>query len=105
MFCQNMINVQAQFLASNQALLATGGSPAAGVGANLFTFMANRLSMSFTNLDCQNFGLANPVTVTLDGDGAAIAAYSAAPPRSGSRTRATGECPPGSAGAAPTTGS
>jgi hypothetical protein len=45
-----------------------------GVGNNLFTFMANRLSMSFTNLGCQNFGLTDPVTVTLDGNGAATAA-------------------------------
>ena len=36
--------------------------------------MANRLNMSFTNLNCQNFGLKNPVTVTLDGNGVAIAA-------------------------------
>ena len=50
--------------------------PVAGarVGNNLFTFMANRLSMSFTNLDCQNFGLTDPVTVTLDGNGVAVAA-------------------------------
>ena len=74
MFCQNMVNIQTPFLAKNQALLATDGSPVASVGENLFTFMANRLSMSFTNLDCQNFGLDNPVTVTLDGNGAAIAA-------------------------------
>ena len=45
-----------------------------GVGNNLFTFMANRLSMSFANLGCQNFGLTDPVTVTLDGNGAATAA-------------------------------
>ena len=45
-----------------------------GTGNNLLTFMANRLSMSFTNLNCQNFGLKDPVTVTLDGNGAAIAA-------------------------------
>jgi hypothetical protein len=36
--------------------------------------MANRLSMSFTNLACQDFGLTNPVTVTLNGQGVAIAA-------------------------------
>jgi hypothetical protein len=36
--------------------------------------MANRLSMSFTNLGCQNFGLTDPVTVTLDGNGAGVAA-------------------------------
>jgi hypothetical protein len=44
------------------------------VGNNLFTFLANRLNMSFTNLNCQNFGLTNPVTVTLDGNGVATAA-------------------------------
>ena len=30
--------------------------------------------MSFTNLNCQNFGLTNPVTVTLNGNGVATAA-------------------------------
>ncbi len=74
MFCQNMVNIQTPFLANTQALLATGTSPVLAVGNNLLTFMANRLSMSFTNLDCQNFGLTNPVTVRLDGNGAATAA-------------------------------
>ena len=74
MYCQNMVDIQTPFLAANQALLATGQSPVPGVGDNLFTFLANRLSMSFTNLACQTFGLTNPVTVTLNGAGAAIAA-------------------------------
>jgi hypothetical protein len=73
-FCQNMVNVQTPFLQNNQALLATDTSPVPGTGNNLLTFMANRLSMSFTNLNCQNFGLTDPVTVTLDGNGAATAA-------------------------------
>jgi hypothetical protein len=73
-YCENMVNVQSLFLQNNQARLATGPSPVPAVGSNLFTFMANRLNMSFTNLNCQSFGLANPVTVTLDGNGAAIAA-------------------------------
>ena len=74
MFCQNMINIQTPFLAANQTLLASGPTPVAAVGDNLFTFLANRLSMSFTNLSCQNFGLTDPVTVTLDGNGVAVAA-------------------------------
>jgi hypothetical protein len=74
MFCQNMANVQTPFLAANEDLLATGQSPVTAVGNNLFTFLANRLSMSFTNLGCQNFGLVNTVTVTLDGNGVATAA-------------------------------
>ena len=35
--------------------------------------MGNRLSMSFVNLGCANFGLTNPVTVTLDGNQVATA--------------------------------
>ena len=74
MFCQNMVDIQAPFLAANQALLSTGSSPVPSVGNNLFTFLANRLGMSFSNLACGTFGLTNPVTVTLDGTGAATAA-------------------------------
>ena len=73
-YCQNMVNIQTPFLNTNQALLATDTSPVPAVGNNLLTFMANRLSMSFTNLNCQNFGLTDPVTVTLDGNAVAIAA-------------------------------
>jgi hypothetical protein len=73
-YCQNMVNVQTPFLQNNQTLLATGTSPVPAVGNNLLTFLANRLNMSFTNLNCQNFGLKNPVTVTLDGNAVAIAA-------------------------------
>jgi hypothetical protein len=73
-FCQDMVNVQTPFLNANQALLASGPSPVPAVGTNLLTFMANRLSMSFANLNCQNFGLKNPVNVTLDGNGVATAA-------------------------------
>jgi hypothetical protein len=74
MFCQNMINIQTPFLAANQTLLATGQSPVTATGDNLLTFLANRLNMSFTNLGCQDFGLTNPVTVTLNGAGVAVAA-------------------------------
>ena len=51
-----------------------GAAAGGGVGDNLLTFLANRLNMSFTNLACQDFGLTNPVTVTLNGQGVAIAA-------------------------------
>ncbi len=32
---------------------------------NLFTFLASRLSASFTNLNCASFGLTNTVTLTM----------------------------------------
>ena len=74
MYCQNMVNIQTAFLAANQTLLATGSSPVPAVGNNLFTFLANRLSMSFTSLGCQQFHLTNPVTLKRNSAGVAIAA-------------------------------
>ncbi|HEX2744694.1 MAG TPA: hypothetical protein VHN16_09865 [Streptosporangiaceae bacterium] len=89
MYCQNMVNIQTPFIAANQTLLATGQSPVTAVGGNLFTFLANRLSMSFTNLACQNFGLTDPVTVTLNGAGAAVAATFNTTPQKATNTGAT----------------
>jgi hypothetical protein len=74
MFCQNMVNIQTRFLSRYRTLLAEGATPVPSVGDNLLTFLANRLSMSFVNLDCQDYGLVNPVTVTLGDTGAAVAA-------------------------------
>src|SRR5215469_12543562 len=73
-FCQNMINIQTRFLSDNQALLASGPSPVPAIGNNLLTFMASRLVMSYTNLNCGNFNLANTVKVSLNGNDVAIAA-------------------------------
>jgi hypothetical protein len=72
-YCMNMVNIAP---ARNQADMARETnflSPVATVGDNLATFMGNRLSMSFTNLGCQNFGLTNPVNVTADANGVATA--------------------------------
>jgi hypothetical protein len=109
MYCQNMVNIQTPFLAANQTLLATGTSPVPTVGDNLFTFMANRLNMSFTNLNCQNFGLTNPVTVTADGNGAAVAAtfnttVQKAGNATGATTPTTGATTPAAGATTPATG-
>jgi hypothetical protein len=90
MYCQNMVNIQTPFLAANQTLLATGTSPVPAVGNNLLNFMANRLNMSFTNLNCQNFGLTNPVAVTLGGNGAAVAATFTTTVQTATNTTGTG---------------
>jgi hypothetical protein len=74
MFCQNLVNIQTPFIAANENLLAAGPSPVPTVGDTLFTFLANRLLSSFNNLNCKNFGLTNPVTVVLNGAGAATQA-------------------------------
>jgi hypothetical protein len=104
MYCQNMVNVQTPFIEANQTLLATGQSPVTGVGDNLLTFLANRLNMSFTNLACQNFGLTNPVTVTLNGAGAAVAASFNTTQQKASAGAATSPAGTGAYGNAPSQG-
>jgi len=73
-YCQNLTNIQSARNQLDMTRELNFGTPVAAVGNNLATFMANRLSMSFANLGCANFGLTNPVTVTLDGNGVATAA-------------------------------
>jgi hypothetical protein len=74
MYCQNLADIQAPFLAANQKLLATGQSPVTATADNLLTFLANDLSASFTSLGCLQFHLTNPVTLDRNSAGAAIAA-------------------------------
>jgi hypothetical protein len=72
MFCQNMINIQTPFLAANERLFAAAPSPVPTVGDTLYTFLASRLAGSFDELNCKNFGLAQPVTnMVTNGAGAA----------------------------------
>jgi hypothetical protein len=73
-FCANMLNVQTAFIAADRERFSTSPSPVPATGSNLFTFLAARLSASFTNLGCQAFGLHNPVSVSLNADGVAVAA-------------------------------
>jgi hypothetical protein len=72
-YCQDMVNLQPAKLQLDAAAEAGFASPVPSVGNNLATFLGARLSASFTNMNCQNFGLANPVTVTVDGNGIATA--------------------------------
>jgi len=72
-YCQNMVNVQPAQLQLDSAKEAGFTTPVPATGNNLATFMGARLAASFTNLNCQNFGLTNPATVTTDGAGVATA--------------------------------
>jgi hypothetical protein len=72
-YCQNMVNIQPAKLQGDSAKEAGFTSPVPATGNNLATFLGARLAASFTNLNCQNFGLTNPVTVTTDGNGVATA--------------------------------
>ena len=72
-YCQNLANIQPARNQLDMTRELNTGTPVAAVGNTLATFMGNRLSMSFVNLGCANFGLTNPVTVTLDGNQVATA--------------------------------
>jgi hypothetical protein len=72
-YCQNMVNIAPARNNLDMAADAAFGSPVAAIGNNLATFLGNRLSMSFVNLGCSNYGLTNPVNATLDGNGVATA--------------------------------
>jgi hypothetical protein len=74
MYCRNLVAIQTPFLAANSTLLATGQSPVTSAGDNLLTFMASQLSTSFASLGCGHFGLANPVTLSRNRAGVAVAA-------------------------------
>jgi hypothetical protein len=69
-----MLNMQTAFLSANQALFAAGPSPVPDAGNNLFTFLASRLSASFANMNCAQFGLHDTVNLTTDDNGVATAA-------------------------------
>jgi hypothetical protein len=72
-YCQNLTNIQPARNQLDMTAELNFTSPVPAVGNSLATFLGNRLAMSFTNLNCQNFGLTNPVNVTVDGNQVATA--------------------------------
>ncbi len=73
-YCQNMINIATPRLKLDAAMEAGTASPVPALGNNLATFLAARLAGSFANLNCKNYGLTNPITLTTDANGVATAA-------------------------------
>ena len=73
-YCQDMINIATSRLKLDAQFETETASPVPDLGDNLATFLAARLSGSFDNLNCKNYGLTNPVTLTTDDNGVATAA-------------------------------
>ena len=73
-YCGDMESIQGIRLQQDVNLLINGPSPMPAEATNLFTFLAMRLQQSFTNLNCQNFGLQNDVSTTVNGNGIVVAA-------------------------------
>jgi hypothetical protein len=83
-YCQNMVNIATPRLKLDADLELGTPSPVPDLGDNLTTFLAARLSGSFDNLNCKDYGLTDPVNLTLDGNGVATAAtYNTAPEKAG----------------------
>ena len=73
-YCQDMINIATPRLKLDAQFETDTASPVPDLGNNLADFLAARLSGSFDNLNCKNYGLTNPVTLTTDDDGVATGA-------------------------------
>jgi hypothetical protein len=73
-YCQDMINIATPRLKADADLEAGTASPVPDLGNNLTTFLAARLAGSFDNLNCKNYGLTDPITLTTDDNGVATAA-------------------------------
>jgi hypothetical protein len=72
-YCMNMVNIQPTRNNLDMTVDAAFTTPVPATGNNLATFLGNRLSQSFANLGCGNFGLTDPTNVTLDGNDVATA--------------------------------
>ncbi|HET9172219.1 MAG TPA: hypothetical protein VFN97_22520 [Actinospica sp.] len=74
-YCGDMDSIQSVRLQQDVNLLINQTTPSAAAASNLFTFLAMRLQQSFTNLNCQNFGLTNPVSsLATNGNGVVVGA-------------------------------
>ena len=63
-----MVNIATPRLQLDAPMETGTASPVPDLGNNLATFLAARLSGSFDNLNCKNYGLTNPVTLPLDAE-------------------------------------
>ena len=74
-YCRDMVTVGIRRTQLDKALTSAAPSPDTGAGTNLFTFLAQRLGGSFTNLGCDKLlHIRNPVHLTTNADGVTTAA-------------------------------
>ena len=85
-----MINIATARLKLDAPMETGTASPVPDLGNNLATFLAARLSGSFDNLNCKNYGLTNPVTLTTDANGVATAATFNTTPQKATNTGGAG---------------
>ena len=78
-YCAELEQAQGGRLQQDVNLLFGEASPQPHAADNLFTFLAMRLDQSFNKLDCGSLGVANDVSVSVNGAGVAVAACFATP--------------------------
>src|SRR5215813_9827949 len=86
-YCQDMINIATPRLKLDAQFENDTASPVPDLGNNLTNFLAARLSGSFDNLNCKNYGLTIPITLTNDDNGVATGAeYNTTPQKASINT-------------------
>ena len=86
-YCQDMINIGTARLKLDAQFENDTASPVPDLGNNLTNFLAARLSGSFDNLNCKNYGLTDPITLTTGDDGVATGAtYNTTPQKASVNT-------------------
>jgi len=78
-YCAELEQTQGSRLQQDVNLLFGAASPQPQAADNLFTFLALRLDRSFNQLGCGSQGLANGVSISVNGAGVAVAACFASP--------------------------
>jgi hypothetical protein len=78
-YCTELEQDQGSRLQQDVNLLFGEASPQPREADNLFTFLAMRLDQSFNKLGCGSLGVANDVSISVNGSGAAVAACFANP--------------------------
>jgi hypothetical protein len=70
-YCANMLNIATSFLAQNADRFFAITSPDPAAADNLLTFLASRLSASYTDLGCASYGLKDTVSLFASNTGIA----------------------------------
>jgi hypothetical protein len=74
-YCQNLLSVGVPRLKLDEPLTIPQGTPDPAMANNLFTFLAQRFSATWTNLNCKDLlGKKSPINVKTNGDGVAVSA-------------------------------
>jgi hypothetical protein len=79
-YCRDLLTIGIKRTLQDKALTTAAPSPDTAAGSNLFTFLAQRLAGSFTNLGCDKLlHIADPIHLKTDKAGVTVAATFSTP--------------------------